>query len=198
MWCRVEERIASIIRVKRISELGTTLAVTSNWSILRRNTNYMERIGEVGTTLAVTSNWSTLRRNTNYMKKIGEVGTTLAVISNWSTLRRNTNYMKRIGELGTTIAVTSNWSTLRRRRHIPQVGILHSHHPGKLKSYKEHFLRNESSRCVGVCRAAARQQRLNRQLYNTSLIVGLEWKYVHYYCGHLLTLDDRWWWLWSN
>jgi hypothetical protein len=32
-----EERIASVIRVTRISELGTTLAVTSNWSLLWRN-----------------------------------------------------------------------------------------------------------------------------------------------------------------
>jgi hypothetical protein len=46
MWRRVafvrtdasEERIASIISVERISELGT-LAVTSNWSTLRRNTS---------------------------------------------------------------------------------------------------------------------------------------------------------------
>jgi hypothetical protein len=33
-----EEYIASIIRVKRISELGPTLAVNSNQSTLRRNT----------------------------------------------------------------------------------------------------------------------------------------------------------------
>jgi hypothetical protein len=98
--------------MERISELGTALAVTSNWSTLRRNTNYMERISELGTTLPVTSNWSMLRRNTNYMERISELGTTLAVTSNWSTLRRNTNYMERISELGTTLAVTSNWCTL--------------------------------------------------------------------------------------
>jgi hypothetical protein len=34
----LEERISSIIRVKRIGELGTTLAVTSNRRTLRRNT----------------------------------------------------------------------------------------------------------------------------------------------------------------
>jgi hypothetical protein len=105
------ETIVSIIRVIRIGELGTTLAVTSNWSTLRSNTNYMERISELGTTLAVTSNWSTLRSNTNYMERISELGTTLAVTSNWSTLRSNTNYMERISELGTTLAETSNWST---------------------------------------------------------------------------------------
>jgi hypothetical protein len=33
-----EARIASTIRVKRISKLGTTLAITSNRSALRRNT----------------------------------------------------------------------------------------------------------------------------------------------------------------
>jgi hypothetical protein len=59
--------IVFIIRLERISELGTVLAVTSNWSTLRRNTNYTERIRELGKILAVTSNWNTLRRNTNYM-----------------------------------------------------------------------------------------------------------------------------------
>jgi hypothetical protein len=34
-----EERIVSIIRVKRMDELGTTLQVTSNRSKLRRNTS---------------------------------------------------------------------------------------------------------------------------------------------------------------
>jgi hypothetical protein len=33
-----EERIASTIMVTRISELGTTLTVTSDWSTLQRNT----------------------------------------------------------------------------------------------------------------------------------------------------------------
>jgi hypothetical protein len=35
-----EERIASIIRVKRIGELGKTSALTGNRRKLRRNTNY--------------------------------------------------------------------------------------------------------------------------------------------------------------
>jgi hypothetical protein len=47
MWCHVvlvrtdvsEKHIASIIRVERISDLGTALAVTSNWCKLWRNTN---------------------------------------------------------------------------------------------------------------------------------------------------------------
>jgi hypothetical protein len=36
-----EERSTSIIRVTRIGELGTTLAVTSNWHTLRRNNTLM-------------------------------------------------------------------------------------------------------------------------------------------------------------
>jgi hypothetical protein len=32
-----EERVASIIKLTRISELGTTIAVTSNRSTMRRN-----------------------------------------------------------------------------------------------------------------------------------------------------------------
>jgi hypothetical protein len=35
-----EERIAYIIRVTRISELGTILAVTSNWSTLQLYAHY--------------------------------------------------------------------------------------------------------------------------------------------------------------
>jgi hypothetical protein len=38
----LEELSTSIIRVLRISELGSTLAVTGNRSTLRINTNYME------------------------------------------------------------------------------------------------------------------------------------------------------------
>jgi hypothetical protein len=44
MWSRVayvrtyvsEERITSAIRVTRIGEIGTTLAATNNWSVLRK------------------------------------------------------------------------------------------------------------------------------------------------------------------
>jgi hypothetical protein len=50
----LEERSTSIIKVTGIGELGTTLAVTSNRSTLRRN--------ELGTMLAVTSNRHMLRR----------------------------------------------------------------------------------------------------------------------------------------
>jgi hypothetical protein len=49
-----EELSASFIRMTRIGELGTTLAVTSNRRTLRRNT-MCTRIGEIRTTLAVAS-----------------------------------------------------------------------------------------------------------------------------------------------
>jgi hypothetical protein len=66
-----KERIAPIIRVTGIGELGTTLAVTSNWSTFPSSSevetffwppqslNRVTGIGELGTTLAVASNWST-------------------------------------------------------------------------------------------------------------------------------------------
>jgi hypothetical protein len=38
-----EIRLASILRVESISELGAALTVTSNWSTLRRNTTYMRK-----------------------------------------------------------------------------------------------------------------------------------------------------------
>jgi hypothetical protein len=41
-----EELTASIIRVTRIGELGTTLAVTSNRHMLRRNTKYFTKYFE--------------------------------------------------------------------------------------------------------------------------------------------------------
>jgi hypothetical protein len=54
MWRRVaavridvsEERFASIIKVTRMSELGITLAVTSNWSTLRRNAIQEDIVGQ--------------------------------------------------------------------------------------------------------------------------------------------------------
>jgi hypothetical protein len=41
-----EKRIASNIRVKRIGDLGTTLAVNSNRNTLRRNTLYLDDGGD--------------------------------------------------------------------------------------------------------------------------------------------------------
>jgi hypothetical protein len=39
-----EERSTSVIRVTRIGELGTTLAVTSNRCVLRRNSHCRENL----------------------------------------------------------------------------------------------------------------------------------------------------------
>jgi hypothetical protein len=41
----VSENSASFIRVTRIGELGTTLAVTSNRRKLRRNTKFLRNVG---------------------------------------------------------------------------------------------------------------------------------------------------------
>jgi hypothetical protein len=69
-----EKLSASFITVTRISELGTTLALTRNCSMGLLRTDVSEersassvrvrRMGELGTTLAVTSKRRTLPRNT--------------------------------------------------------------------------------------------------------------------------------------
>jgi hypothetical protein len=50
-----EERRASIIRVTRIGEVGTTLAVTSNRRTLRRNNMYVGSCVVLGESLSVLS-----------------------------------------------------------------------------------------------------------------------------------------------
>jgi hypothetical protein len=50
-----EKRIASIITVTRIGELGTTLAVTSNRSTLRRNTTFLRNVGPYNSQMALSS-----------------------------------------------------------------------------------------------------------------------------------------------
>jgi glycyl-tRNA synthetase (class II) len=54
----MEQRFASII-IRRMVLVGTNVSVESIASIIR-----VKRIGELGTTLAVTINRSTLRKNT--------------------------------------------------------------------------------------------------------------------------------------
>jgi hypothetical protein len=63
-----KELSASFIRVTRIGELVTVIALTSNRRMLRRSGisskhASVARIGELGTTLAVTSNRRRLRIN---------------------------------------------------------------------------------------------------------------------------------------
>jgi hypothetical protein len=43
-----KETIASVITMERISEVGTTVAVTSNWNTLRRNSNYTRNRNRIG------------------------------------------------------------------------------------------------------------------------------------------------------
>jgi hypothetical protein len=53
--CVLEERSASFIRVTRIGELGTKLAVASNWRTLRRNTKYQVFLHSVRRLLVTAS-----------------------------------------------------------------------------------------------------------------------------------------------
>jgi demethoxyubiquinone hydroxylase (CLK1/Coq7/Cat5 family) len=75
-----EDLSASFIRVTRIGELGTTLAITSNRRTLLRC------VAPVRTDVSTDCSSSIIR-----VKIIGELGT-LAVTSNRNALRRNTVY----------------------------------------------------------------------------------------------------------
>jgi hypothetical protein len=80
----------------RLLELGTTLAVTSNWSTLRRTTDYMIKVSS-----GMWQRVALVRTNVSgeriafiaRVKIITELGTTLAVTSNWSTLGRTTDWL---------------------------------------------------------------------------------------------------------
>jgi hypothetical protein len=85
----------------------------------------MERISELGTALAVTSNRSTLRRNTNYMKRISELGTALAVTSKLLVVPSSlilSTFMMVPTRYSETLVLTE-----ATRHHVPENGILHSH-----------------------------------------------------------------------
>jgi hypothetical protein len=64
-----EERITSIIRVEKISKLGTTLAVTRNWSI------------------TVINNWSTLATEAHYEETLTIWELVLALVRNSISLQ---------------------------------------------------------------------------------------------------------------
>jgi hypothetical protein len=61
-----EEHIASIIRVTRISDLGTTLVITSNRSTLRRNTRDCYRCFYFAETSVVTRTDGVTFKNTAF------------------------------------------------------------------------------------------------------------------------------------
>jgi hypothetical protein len=63
------------------------------------------------------------------VKIIGELGTTLVVTSKRSTLILNTEIMETMRSCETSVLARAT------QRHIPEDGILHSHHRENLKSY---------------------------------------------------------------
>jgi hypothetical protein len=100
-----EERSVSIIKVTRIGELGTTLAVTSNRPTLRRNTI-----------------WSIV-----FLRSVRRLLVTADVVPSAPILV--TPIMEAPCTSETSVL------TRTTRRNNPEDGILHSHRSENLKSY---------------------------------------------------------------
>jgi hypothetical protein len=117
-----EECSASIIGVTRTGEVVKTLAITSNWHMLWRNTMYTVFLG----TSAVTSNRRTLQRNATYT----------VFLHSMCRLLVTANVVPSSPNLVTLLMEVLHLVLTRATRHIiPDDGILHSHHRENLKSY---------------------------------------------------------------
>jgi hypothetical protein len=103
-----KECIASIIRVTRIGELGTVLAVTNNWSSLRRNTVYIIFLHHV------------ILRSVLWLL-VTNVGPSLPILA--------TPMTKAIRSSKTSVL------TRATQHNIPEDVILHSHRRENLESY---------------------------------------------------------------
>jgi hypothetical protein len=99
-----QEHSTSIIRVTRISDLGTTLAVTSNRNTLRRNHLLRLSISSHSALVVVTANVVT------------------------RSLILVTLMMEALRSCDTSVLIRAI------RRNIPEDGILHSHRRENLKS----------------------------------------------------------------
>jgi hypothetical protein len=127
-----EEISASFIRVTRIGELGTTLAVTSNRRTLRSNTNSVRWL--LGTTSAVPSSpiFVTLMKEALSSSETSVLTKRVSVASYASVVPSSLILVTLMEALR-----SSETSVLARatRRNIPEDGILHCHYRENLKSY---------------------------------------------------------------
>jgi hypothetical protein len=122
----LEDLSASIIMVTRIGELGTTLAVTSNRCMLRRNTNHriivtlmMEALSSSETSVLTRATRRNIPEDAILHSHHHENLKSYIALTGWTLYWRRTVYPVRY-ELGF---------------YIPEDGILHGHRRENLKSY---------------------------------------------------------------